>query len=90
MTVKFDATEQEIADVDAIVAHLLSEVPWAPCKKASDLSSSIKMDLIATHANGCPMDFDRMRAEDREHRRAFQVCVKRAIHMMEVLSGDGA
>lgn len=64
MTVKFDATPHEIENVNAIVGRIVPKICAAAGSDAEDLSLSTKMDLIATHANGCPMDFDRMRKAD--------------------------
>lgn len=64
MTVKFDATKKEIADVDAIVARIVPKICASTGANADELSLSTRMDLLATHANGCPMDFERMREAD--------------------------
>ena len=64
MTVKFDATKKEITNVDAIVARIVPKICAATGANADELSLSTRMDLLATHANGCPMDFDRMREAD--------------------------
>ena len=68
MTVKFDATTEEIFLVEKIVdraADLLkamTSIPqpldWAQTKVC------MQMDLVATHANGCPMDFERLSNAD--------------------------
>lgn len=64
MSVKFNATPEEIADVNAIVTRIVPKLCSIVDENAGDLSLSTRMDLIATHANGCPMDFDRMRKGD--------------------------
>lgn len=64
MTVKFDATPQEIENVNAITARIVPKICATTGSDAEDLSLSTRMDLIAAHANGCPMDFDRMRKAD--------------------------
>ncbi|ATJ91575.1 hypothetical protein HK16_04960 [Acetobacter senegalensis] len=64
MTVKFDATPQEIENVNAIVGRIVPKICVDTGMDAEDLSLSTRMDLIATYANGCPMDFDRMRKAD--------------------------
>lgn len=64
MTVKFDATRKEIADVDAIVTRIVPKICAATGANADDLSLSTRMDLLAAHANGCPIDFGRMREAD--------------------------
>lgn len=64
MTVTFDATKEEIADVNAIVDNIVPKICAVTGENADDLSLSTRMDLLATHANGCPMDFGRMRKAD--------------------------
>ncbi|ANA12892.1 DUF6874 family protein [Acetobacter oryzifermentans] len=64
MIVKFDATEQEIADVNAIVGRIVPKICTATGRDLENVLLSTRMDLIATHANGCPMDFARMRKAD--------------------------
>lgn len=64
MTVKFDATPEEIVNVDAIVDRIVPKICATTGLNEDELSLSTRMDLIATHANGCPMDFDRMRKAD--------------------------
>ncbi|MFC5509293.1 hypothetical protein [Bosea massiliensis] len=46
------------------VMKIIDRAEKAGLVRSSDDRMSISMDLCATHANGCPMDFDRMLAAD--------------------------
>lgn len=58
--VSFTTTRHEF---DAIMKIIDRAAAHGLIRKGDD-RMSISMDLAATHANGCPMDFDRMLAAD--------------------------
>lgn len=65
MSVKFDATDNELAVVRKIsrrAAHLIRT--YGDQRKHSAIRLHVTMDLLATHANGCPLDFTRMKEAD--------------------------
>lgn len=65
MTVKFDATDAELSAVRKIArraAHLART--HGDRRKFGAIRLNVVMDLLATHANGCPLDFERMAAAD--------------------------
>lgn len=55
--VKFDATPDEVKLVKQIVARAIKD---GKKRGSIILAENLEMDLIATHANGCPMDFERL------------------------------
>lgn len=65
MTVKFDATDAELSAARKIArraAHLART--HGDRRKFGAIRLHVVMDLLATHANGCPLDFERMAAAD--------------------------
>ena len=58
--VKFTTTAHEAKTIGKIV----DRAKKLGLMRRGDDRLSIMMDLSATHANGCPMDFDRMLAAD--------------------------
>ena len=59
--VKFDATTREQAVVNVIADRVMAGPP-AIVGKRSRLD--VEMDLRATHANGCPLDFEKLLSFD--------------------------
>lgn len=61
--VKFDATDEELAAAERIAVRTVATA-CAINKRGADgaieLILQVRMDLIATHANGCPLDFARL------------------------------
>ncbi|GBQ19857.1 hypothetical protein AA12717_0374 [Gluconacetobacter sacchari DSM 12717] len=67
--VKFDISVEDAVLVgliaDRVVDVLISggaeriEIPW------KEFCLEMRMDLVAVHANGCPMDFDRLLNADK-------------------------
>ena len=58
--VKFDISKEDAR----IVAKIIDRADRLGLIRPSDDTLSINMDLVATHANGCPMDFARMLEAD--------------------------
>jgi hypothetical protein len=57
----FDATKEDIASVGKIIIRATSLGFLSSKRQREDL----QMDLLATHANGCPLDFEKLlRADD--------------------------
>ena len=62
MTVSFDIPKADAKTITQIINRAVELSPdhgWTP-----DDRLSLVMDLTATHANGCPMDFDRLLEAD--------------------------
>lgn len=59
MTVSFDCTRAERTLVLAIVKRAAKDYQRTMGKRLPD-PLSLQMDLIACHANGCPLDFQRI------------------------------
>lgn len=67
--VKFDATDDELALVKQIVERAKAG-GWAKGPKSPKHwyePLTMEMDLLGTHANGCPMDFAAMLAAEDFH-----------------------
>jgi hypothetical protein len=60
MTISFDITREEAAAIERIIARA---TVLRLFREGHD-RLAVFMDLAATHANGCPMDFERMLAAD--------------------------
>lgn len=57
MNISFDATPEERVQIDRVVDRALAIEPRLD-------EMSLTMDLTAVHANGCPLDFDRLLSFD--------------------------
>lgn len=53
MNISFDATPEERIQIDRVVDRALAIEPRLD-------EMGLTMDLTAVHANGCPLDFDRL------------------------------
>lgn len=60
MTVSFDATEEEFTLVDDIVIRMETELSAFFQTAYKGQRMPAMMDLVATNANGCPLDFERL------------------------------
>lgn len=62
MTVSFNATKEEQAVVTSIAQRAISIAALNGVRGVKPID--FEMDIIATHANGCPLDLDRLSAAD--------------------------
>jgi len=57
MSISFRISKRDAKQVSAIVERVTALIPGA-------CAMVVQMDLVATHANGCPLDFEALKAAD--------------------------